>query len=256
MTTNRYRYAIIGTGRPHGSEGATGFGMAHPHYKGFQASGRVDLVAVADIDEGHARAFLADYNEDAKIYNDYHDMLRDRKARHRQHHDLAAPACGNDDCGLRSGRAGRPLREADGDDLGRRQTDEGGGRCQRNHPDVQPSAPLSRTVPEGRADHSRAGDLGELQRIEAQCGDMFDWGTHWLDMMQFFNEETPMEWVIGQIDSRKDNIVFGAPMENQAICHYKWTNGVRGLMVAGYEAKWDCAIRVTGTEGTLEVLWE
>ena len=26
-------------------------------------------------------------------------------------------------------------------------------------------------------------------------------------------------------------------------------------MVAGYEAKWDCAIRVTGTKGSLEVLW-
>src|SRR5438552_3164585 len=43
MTTPRYRYGIIGTGRPHGSPGAPGFGMAHPHLHGFQTTGRVDL---------------------------------------------------------------------------------------------------------------------------------------------------------------------------------------------------------------------
>ncbi len=75
----RYRYAIIGTGRPHGSPGATGFGMAHPHYNGFRATGRTDLVAVADTDDGRARAFLADYNEDATIYADYREMLRSEK---------------------------------------------------------------------------------------------------------------------------------------------------------------------------------
>ena len=54
---------------------------------------------------------------------------------------------------------------------------------------------------------------------------MYDWGTHWLDMMQYLNAESPIEWVIGQIDSREDNIVFGAPMENQAICHYSGRTG-------------------------------
>src|SRR4051812_11789461 len=71
-----YRHAIIGTGRPLGSEGATGYGMAHHHYKGFQATGRVALAAIGDIDEGHARAFLADYGQNVPIYLDYRDLLR------------------------------------------------------------------------------------------------------------------------------------------------------------------------------------
>jgi hypothetical protein len=32
MSSNRYRYAIIGTGRPHGTEGATGWRVALQEY--------------------------------------------------------------------------------------------------------------------------------------------------------------------------------------------------------------------------------
>jgi hypothetical protein len=39
--------------------------------------------------------------------------------------------------------------------------------------------------------------------MEATCDNLFDWGTHWFDMLFFFNDETPVEWVIGQIDTRK-----------------------------------------------------
>ena len=100
------------------------------------------------------------------------------------------------------------------------------------------------------------GELGDLLRIEAQCGDLFDWGTQWLDMMQFFNGELAVEWVIGQIDSREEKQVFGAFAEGQGLVHYKWANGARGLLITGYEAKWDCALRVTGTKGALEVGWD
>ncbi len=102
----------------------------------------------------------------------------------------------------------------------------------------------------------REGDLGDLLRLEAQCYDLYDTGTHWLDMMQFFNQETPIEWVLGQIDNRDEHRIFGALTEDQAVCHYKWVNGVRGLMITGYEAKWDCAFRATGTTGMLEVLYQ
>jgi UDP-N-acetylglucosamine 3-dehydrogenase len=258
MTTNRYRYAIIGTGRPHGSEDATGFGMAHPHYKGFKASDRTDLVAIADIDEDHARAFLADYNlepdKDAKIYLDYKEMLRAEKPDivsvttwPHLHAEMVVAAC---EAGVRAVHCEKPMATTWADAKRMKAAADASGTILTFNHQRRFLEPFQKAVQIIRGD-----ELGELQRIEAQCGDMYDWGTHWLDMMQFLNNETPIEWVIGQIDSRQDNVVFGAPMENQAICHYKWTNGVRGLMVAGYEAKWDCAIRVTGTKGTLEVLW-
>jgi predicted dehydrogenase len=102
----------------------------------------------------------------------------------------------------------------------------------------------------------RDGEIGDLVMIEAQVGDMFDWGTHWLDMMFFYNEEQPAEWVIGQIDSRTEKRAFGAYMENQAVCHFKWKNGVRGILLAGYEASIGATHRLIGTEGVLEVLNE
>ena len=58
---------------------ASGFGMAHPHYKGFTATNRVKLVAIADTDDDHAQRFLKDYDENAKIYHDYHAMLAEAK---------------------------------------------------------------------------------------------------------------------------------------------------------------------------------
>ena len=258
MTTNRYRYAIIGTGRPWKSEGATGFGMAHPHYKGFKASDRADLVAIADIDETHARAFLADYalepDKDTKIYLDYHEMLRAEKPDilsvttwPHLHAEMVVAAC---EAGVRAVHCEKPMATTWGDAKRMKAAADASGTILTFNHQRRFLEPFQKA-----AQMIRAGELGELQRIEAQCGDMYDWGTHWLDMMQYLNGETPIEWVIGQIDSRRENIVFGAAMENQAICHYKWTNGVRGLMVAGYEARWDCAIRVTGEKGTLEVLW-
>src|SRR5438477_4042118 len=102
----------------------------------------------------------------------------------------------------------------------------------------------------------RDGEIGDLRRIEGACGDIIDWGTHWLDMLFFYNEETPAEWVIGQIDSRTENKVFGARMENQAVCHFQWKNGVRGLMVTGPKASIGCVHRLIGTEGVIEVLSE
>ena len=62
----------------------------------------------------------------------------------------------------------------------------------------------------------RSGAIGQLQRMEATCPNMFDWGTHWFDMLFFYNDETPAEWVIGQIELRGSEKVFGVPVEGQA----------------------------------------
>ena len=254
MTTTLYRYAIIGTGRPHGSEGATGFGMAHPQYKGFKATDRVELVAVADIRAEAASAFLQDYGEDAKVYTDYKVMLKEEKPDivsittwPHLHADMTVAAC---EAGVRAIHCEKPMATTWGDAKRMKAAADASGTILTFNHQRRFLEPFQKA-----AQLIRDGEIGDLLRIEAQCGDMFDWGTHWLDMMQFFNQETPIEWVIGQIDSRSDNIVFGAPMENQAICHYKWTNGVRGLMICGFEAKWDCAIRVTGMKGELEIGW-
>ena len=254
MSDTRYRYGLIGAGRPWKTEGATGFGMGHTHVHGFQATGKVDFVAVADIREDNARQYIDQYSPDACYYQDYREMLTTEKPDivsiavwPHLHAEMTIAAC---EAGVKAVHCEKPMATTWGDAKRMKAAaDANGALLTFNHQRrfLEPFQKAAQMI--------RDGELGDLLRIEAQCGDMYDWGTHWLDMMQFVNNETAIDWVIGQIDSQVENKVFGADMENQAICHFKWKNGVRGLMVAGYEAKWDCALRVTGTDGVLEVLW-
>lgn len=255
MSSDRYRYGIIGTGRPHGTEGATGFGMAHYHWPSFQYTGRVDLVAIADLREDPAQFFLQKYESDAKHYTDYKAMLAQEKLDivsictwPHLHAEMTVAAA---EAGVRAIHCEKPMATTWSDCKRMKAAADANGALltlnhQRRH--IKMFQVVRQAV--------REGVIGDLVMIEAQVGDMFDWGTHWLDMMFFYNEETPAEWVIGQIDSRTERRAFGAFMENQAICHFKWKNGVRGLMLAGHEASIGCTHRLIGTEGVVEVLSE
>ena len=57
------------------------------------------------------------------------------------------------------------------------------------------------------------GGIGELTRVEAFAPNLYDWGTHWFDMMFMYNDETPVDWVMGQLDARGARSVFGVMIE-------------------------------------------
>ena len=256
MSLNCYRYAIIGTGRPWKTEGATGFGMAHTHQRGFQETGRTELVAVADIRDDNARLFLDKYGSQAKIYHDYREMLREERPDivsvatwPHLHAEMTIAAC---EAGAKTVHCEKPMATTWGDaQRMKAAADANGTVVTFNHQRrfLEPFQRAAQTI--------RNGEIGELQRIEGVMGDMFDWGTHWLNMFQFYNGETPVEWVMGQIDSRKERKAFGADMEEQAVCTIKWRNGVRGLLLTGKDASIGGAThRITGSLGTLEIWGE
>jgi predicted dehydrogenase len=107
----------------------------------------------------------------------------------------------------------------------------------------------------------RDGAIGELARMEGYCSNLFDWGTHWFDMFQFFNEERPAAWVMGQIDVSAARQVFGVPVETSGISQIAWENDVWGLLVTGHPPQTPRlsklvereGIVIHGTEGRLEV---
>ncbi|HET7558768.1 MAG TPA: Gfo/Idh/MocA family oxidoreductase [Limnochordia bacterium] len=101
----------------------------------------------------------------------------------------------------------------------------------------------------------RKGAIGEITRIEGYCHDLIDWGTHWFDMLNFYNNETPAEWVMGQIDAAEERSVFGLKLETRGLSHIKYRNGVHGLVVTGdgSEHGGRCDNRIIGSEGMLEV---
>ena len=99
----------------------------------------------------------------------------------------------------------------------------------------------------------RSGAIGDLQRMEAYCPNLYDWGTHWFDMLFFYNDETPAEWVIGQFDIRESSRVFGALIEGQGISQFKFQNGVYGMLITGRGADGSMVNRLIGSDGVIEV---
>jgi predicted dehydrogenase len=107
------------------------------------------------------------------------------------------------------------------------------------------------------------GAIGELTRLEAFTSNLYDWGTHWFDMLFMYNDEEQVDWVIGQIDARGGPTIFGVTVEGQGLSFWRWRNGVYGLMATGQKIvrpqegqkarETLCGNRLIGTTGTIEV---
>jgi predicted dehydrogenase len=244
------RVGIIGCGRPWKSEGATGFGMSREHAKGYlKADCR--LVALADLSRENAEAFQKDIGGD-QIFTDYRQMLAEARPDivsistwPRLHTEMVLAAA---EAGARAVHCEKPMALTFGES--RQMVDVCAARGVQltfNH-QRRFNVPF-RTVRQLLRD----GRIGKLARIEMKCGNLYDWGTHWFDMMFFYNDEQPAEWVIGQIDTRDTKDVFGAPCEGQGLTHVKFTNDVRATMVSGYQAEIGAQHRLVGSEGQIEL---
>jgi predicted dehydrogenase len=254
MTNQRFTVGFIGVGRPRSTEGATGFGMAYEHADGYLQSGRCDIVACADINEDNAKAFAEKYGA-KRVYTDYHKMLSDGgldfvsiSTWPHLHAEMVIDAARS---GVKAIHCEKPMSVtwAEAKEMVR-VADE-------NHVKLTFNHQRRFLAPFGEAKKlAHNGTIGELVRIEGNCNDMYDWGTHWLDMFFFYNNETPAEWVIGQIDSRTERKVFGVALENQGVCDFRFKNGVRGLLQTGRDNYEPAAHRLIGTEGIVEVRWD
>jgi predicted dehydrogenase len=242
--------AIIGTGLRHG-KGGTGFGMSHQHVSGLKQAEGVELVALCDLKPELAEAFRQEHGGQ-RIYSDYHEMLEREKPDivciatwpHLHGEMLIAAA----QAGAKGVYCEKPMARTFGE--AQRMIEAG-----KKHNTLLAFNHQRRFDPAYVACKQliQSGAIGKLQRLEMSTANLFDWGTHWFDMMFFYNDETPAEWVIGQIDLRGTRRVFDAPCEGQGLCHVKFANDVRGFMVTGHDAKLGFQHRITGTDGILEI---
>ena len=245
------RVGIIGCGRPWRSEGASGFGMAHAHAEGYKASPDTQIVALSDINLDNARAFQAEHGGE-QIYADYHEMLE------RERLDIvsictwphlhAPMVISAAEAGVKAIHCEKPMAPTYGE--AKRMVEV----CRQR--DVQLTFNHQRRfgAPFRMArDLLRSGAIGELARMEATCDNLFDWGTHWFDMFFFYNDETPVEWVLGQIEPRGSKTIFGVPVEGQGLSFFKYRNGVTGLLTTGFDTGGKATNRVVGTDGVIEV---
>jgi predicted dehydrogenase len=246
-----FSVGIIGCGRPWKSEGSTGFGMSRQHAQGYLASPDCKIVALADISQENAQAFQKDLGGE-RIYTDYRQMLATEKldiVSISTWPELHAPmVLAAAEAGVKAIHCEKPMATTFGD--ARRMAEackSRGIQLTFNHQRrfLAPFRMAKAMLKEGR--------IGELVRLEAATSNLYDWGTHWFDMLFFLNDESPAQWVIGQIDVRGNRKIFGAPVEGQGLAHFKFKNGVHGLMVTGFEAGWEAEIRLIGRQGVIEI---
>ncbi|MCB0064626.1 MAG: Gfo/Idh/MocA family oxidoreductase [Caldilineaceae bacterium] len=245
-----FQVGFIGCGRPRQTDGATGFGMAHAHAQGYTASPDCVITALADLNEENAKAFQETHGGE-RIYTDYHEMLKKEDldivsiATWPHLHADMVIACA--EAGVRAVHCEKPMATTYGDSKRMVEAcDKSGTQLTFNH-QRRFGAPYRKA-----RELLREGAVGELVRLEGTCSNLYDWGTHWFDMMFFYNEETPVEWVIGQIDTRNHSTVFGVDLEGHGISQFKFTNGVMGLLMTGVGGP-GLTNKIIGTHGTIEL---
>ncbi len=251
MSGANYRVGFIGVGKPWKSEGATGFGMAHQHADGYVRTGRCTLAACADPSEGATRFFAEKYGV-PRVYSDPAEMLAEEKPDivsvctwPHLHAPLTIAAARS---GVKAIHCEKPMATSWGE------AKEMARVCEENRVRLTFNHQRRFLGPfQAARGQIQAGAVGELIRIEGNCGDLYDWGTHWLDMFFFYNGEAPAKWVLGQVDSREERKIFGVPMENQGLCEFQFENGVRAFLATGKDSNEPAAHRLIGTEGMIEV---
>lgn len=231
MTTSSV--AIVGTGADPENPTADGFAMAYRHADAYSSLETCELIACADIVRDNAEAFATVYNlDDDHVYEDYEVLLAEVSP---DIVSICVPPIMHAEIAIDCARSGvdaihceKPMALTWGG--ARRMADAADRHNVKltfNH--QRRFGTLFREAKQ----HLDAGLIGDLQRIEYTWGNFYDNGTHCVDMCNYFNNEHSAEWVIGQLDYRKENILFGTHNENQMFAQWRYDNGVYGMVSTG-----------------------
>ncbi len=249
----KLRVGIIGTGKKKERRDRFGFAMAYEHADAYQALDSCEIVACADLVEENARAF-ADTYEVEKIFLDYRAMLDEMRLDvvsictwPRLHEPMVLDACR---AGVRAIHCEKPIADTwGGVQRMARAAEQAGVQLTFNHQRRYgtPFVLAKRLLDDGA--------IGQLVRLESDPGNIYDSGTHYIDLFSFFNGEQRAKWVLAQIDYRQENLVFGAHCENQNLVLTEYENGVFGLIMSGTgdSSPVGCVDKLVGADGVIEV---
>ncbi len=252
----RLRVGIIGTGRKKERPDITGFFMAYQHAAGYQALPEsCELVACADIVRENAESFAAANGIPAEnIYLDYRAMLAEARldvvSICTWPHLHLPMVLDSALAGVKAIHCEKPMADSwGGSRLMAQECQRRGVQLTFNHM-RRFGAPFT-----GARDLLQSGAIGELVRVEIGCpGDIYDTGTHWIDLGGMYAGEAPAEWVIGQIDYRTEKRIFGMHSENEALASWRYTNGIHALLASGRGVGLvGASYRLVGTSGLIEV---
>lgn len=253
---SNYRVGVIGAGDKQAKKSALGYAMAYAHADGYVATGRCELAAVADIRDDRAADFADTYGIGQEgRYADYQRMLAEAELDivsvctwMHLHEPMVLAAV---EAGVKAIHCEKPM--ADTWAGARRMATaaaEAGVQLTFNH-QRRYGEPFQMAK-----ELLDAGQIGQLERFECEFGNLYDTGTHFIDMLSMYNDETPAKWVLAQIDYRTENLVFGSHNENQQVVLFEYQNGVFGFVYSGATGggkPLGVVNRLIGSEGVIDV---
>lgn len=241
---------IIGTGRPWKSDGATGTGIAHQHAKGYRASPHARIVALCDLSLESAESFRELHGGD-RCYTDARTMFANEKLDlvsvctwPGTHSDLVLAAI---DAGVKAIHCEKPMAPtwAEAKRMHTAATAAGIQLTFNHQRRFDPAYVKAKRI-------LKSGRIGELKVLEMPTANLFDWGTHWFDMMHFYNDEAPAEWVLAAVEPTGGSEIFKVLHESSGVCHVKFSNGVHGYVMTG-DHGYPYQNRIVGSQGAIEI---
>jgi predicted dehydrogenase len=243
--SEKLRVGVIGCGA-----------MARYHVDGYRVTGRFEVAALADPDEGAMRETAAAFGLSAKHYRDAHQML-DREALdvvsvctwHTGHAPWTIAAA------ARRPRAilcEKPMAES----LGR--AEEMLVACQRNRVKLAighqrrflPAYTLAR-------DLIARGALGQVELIVSFGGQgLPNYSSHHADMFRYLLGDDECQWVMGNVERKTDRYERTTRIEDAAVGVFQFARGARALILADVTPTLYQGGQIYGTEGMIQLTTE
>ena len=247
--------AVVGTGANPDEKTVDGFSMAYTHADAYEAIDDCTLVACADIVPENAHAFADRYDIDAdRVFEDHETMVNEVEpdvvsvtVPPAAHADIVIE-CAESRCveaihcekpvALTWTEAREMVAVADANDV----------KLTFNHQRRfgKPFREAKRLLD--------SGEIGTLERITVTWGDLYDTGSHTIDLCNYFNGDRGAEWTIAQLDYRHEDIRFGVHTENQIFAMWKYENGVHAIYSSGEGSGLaDAAFSLEGSHGEIQI---
>lgn len=248
--------AFIGTGADPKTQDSEGYSMAYRHGVAYDRLDGCRLAGAADVVPENAAAFAEYFDVPAgNVYAD-HETLLDELAPDvvsvctpPQTHTEIVVDCAETDS-VRAIHCEKPMARTWGNCKRMvAAADDAGVQLTFNH-QRRFGAPYrqAKQLLDG-------GEIGELERIEMAAPNIYDYGSHSIDLCNYFNDEGSAEWVIGQLDYSTEDRWFGVHNENQTLASWEYENGVEALAATGSLGSdlVSCHNRLIGSEGVIEL---
>lgn len=254
VSTSSYRIAFIGCGR-----------RAHEHAIGVKADSRCEVVALSDISTESAERLNAEFGFQGTIYTDHKEMLA------KEQPDVVLICLWTPlhlpvvrDCaeaGVKAVLCEKPMSATWGEcqEMSRIAEETG----------CQLTFSLQRRFAEGNIAVRRLikeGRIGQVVRMDLYSPpNLLDCGIHTFDQAISYMDETPAQSVLGAVDTTEVFNWFNVPSECGASGRIVFANGVQANLYSGPVDTWEptqdmtkvwAGVRVYGTEGFIEVMWD